>query len=209
VYDRFTCPTINGSGSCNLRGNTGTPQNCVIWDNIGSSGNTNAVRIDGPGYSLAGFKIQSNSGFGLNCGGVGTVQIWNLEFGQCGQAHMCAIAGGQIALFSANVPGAVIRVSGNAYYHKLAGSGGKFTTASDVSPPIALVITAAVTVNYWSSAGGNSYISDVYSSISGKPNVSGTKFAVAENSVIATQTGDPNYLPGTFPGVSSTGGQYT
>jgi hypothetical protein len=75
---------------------------------------------------------------------------------------------------------------------------------------ITLYVTAPITVSIWNHATARSYSAETYVSISGKGNVqAGYKFVAEKLSNIDTNTGDINYLPGTLPGYTATGGVYT
>jgi hypothetical protein len=78
------------------------------------------------------------------------------------------------------------------------------------APSAALIITTPISVSVWSYATAGGYIGDVYASMTGKGNVvSGYKFVAEKNAGVDTNGYPPDYLPGTLPGYTTSGGQYT
>jgi hypothetical protein len=203
--ERVILPTINGSGYANLVGNDSNPQNVIIWDNVGSSGNTAAVTVVGENYRIHGIKFISQQGVGLSIT-IGTCYVWNCEFGYCGSTHMAANYGGRLLIGQTGGGTNFIRVSGNAYYHALASLASDILTGGTPNQ-LTYYITAPVSIQYWGYSTNNATIAfSVPGGFQGAGNVqSGYKYAVTMNAVLSTD----QVLPGTLAGYTNTGGQYS
>lgn len=204
-YGPFICTAINGSGGVNITGNIATPANVTVAAASGPAAQGEAGR----GYNLQGLKFTAAAtdtlggrpGAGVWSKPGCTIGVSNCELGYCYDAHLDA-QGGTIAF------GGNIRVSGGCNVHAFANNGG--TIYSTGLPLTALNIVNAVTISAFVAASVNAIVIPTYSSITGKANVTGAKFSASMNGVIATNTGDVNYLPGSTAGVAdgSTGGRY-
>jgi hypothetical protein len=197
------CPTINGSGFANIVGDDANPQNCVIWDNVGSSTTTHAIIVVGENWRIHGVKVQSNSGGGLSVT-IGTCYAWNIEAGQCGNTHFAVNYGGRLIMFNPNVPG-FIRISGSSQQSFLA-MGASMMQIGGQAPVVTLQITAPISVNTFAYS---RYMSNIGfnwgGGISGAGNVTaGYKYGASENSVVGTD----QVLPGPLAGFTNTGGIY-
>lgn len=202
VYGRTVLPAINGTGTIYLIGNTSVPANCVIHANQGS-----AIQTSSGPYALQGFRYESDTNMGDEPGaGVwatpgSTVIIWNVnEFGNCSDAHMYASQG------SISISGSV-RICGNGMRHVVAQNGSWVYTGGIPKPT--LIIPAAQAITYFAEADASGAAQLVYSTMSGKANITGTRYLAQLNGVINTAGAGITYLPGTIAGVTNTGGQYS
>jgi hypothetical protein len=202
IYDGIVLPQLNGSGGCNLVG--ASTATCTI-----SGVNKSAIAQYTPS---SGYDI---SGFALGCAGVGVpgdhmcgVQLYagsnvirNVKFLNCVEAHMMSVQDGTI------IPEEGIEIAGSAMYHIWSEWNSHLTNASMPVQPI-LTISQPVTFNYFAYCSAGSLQAILYRQIIGAANVTGAKFLVSGNSVMATNGSGVNYLPGSTPGVIQTGGQY-
>jgi hypothetical protein len=204
VYQEgVTLYTINGSGYANLVGDVDNPQNCVIWDNVGSSSNTSAITVVGENWRVYGVKLQSNAGGGLNVT-IGTCYVWNVDVGQCGYSGLSVNYGGRLLLGRGDLPG-FIRFSSSVPYPFMAQLGSTLLSGGSI-PVVTLQITAPMSMNVFAYARYNSTIGFNWGGgITGAGNVSsGAKYGVSENSALTTD----QVLPGPSPGFANTGGIY-
>jgi hypothetical protein len=205
--ERIDAPVINGSGSCYLKGNTASPQNCVIWDNVGSSGSTACLRCSGSLYTISGFKFISNAGNGITAFAGAIVSVSNVEMGNCGRSHFET---GASAEMNFPLSPAFIRVSGSAQWHRACIGGTMRNLTIGGTPSIGLDIVAGISVSIWNYCSARGYSAEIYSNITNKGLVSsGYKYVAEKNSVVDTNGQPVDYLPGTLAGYTATGGQYT
>jgi hypothetical protein len=205
--ERIEAPVINGSGSCYLKGNTTSPANCIIWDNIGSSSQTTCLRMAGSNYTVSGFKFISNLGNGISSVQGAIVTVSNVDMGNCGRSHFEVLGPAEIVFPLAP---AFVRVSGSTQWHRACFGGVIRNLVLGGSPSCGLEIAAAISVSIWNYASARGYSAEIYSNITNKGLVSGGyKFVAEKNSVVDTNGQPAEYLPGTLAGYTATGGQYT
>jgi hypothetical protein len=207
TYGRTNCPAITGGGSCDIVGNMNNPEQCVIYDNVGSAGNTEAIVMNDR-YTLRGFKLQSNAGYGLVASGNVSCGIASIDFGYCPAGHIIMWAGANVTCFSqppAVQPNAFLHISGSAQAFIIMNGNCSFTMVSDVYPMCDLIITANVTINYFINANDNCACWFWFRGIGGSQLVNGTKYALGGNSALNCGGHGVNYVPGQYPGVVSSG----
>ena len=208
TYDPFGCPEINGSGTCVIIGNVNAPQNCLVYDHVNSAPNTECIHVIGRNYTIAGFKLQSDHGYGLISAEGATVRYYNMDFGYCQQGHVMLWLNATATQWSAGVSGAFINISGSAAFHQCCNTGSRIDCEADVWPFIALNFINSVSFNQFAIAADGGSIADTYRQIANANYCTGQKYAATGNGVINTMGAGPNYLPGNQPGYTATGGQY-
>jgi hypothetical protein len=202
-YAPVTLPAVNGTGTIVLVGNVANPDNVAIPSPAGS-----AVKVFGGPYVMSGFKVSSAAASGgdpgsgvLVSGNGATITLNAMAYGACVGSHIessgnCGVNGPSF-------------IRGGAQNHMLAEVNGSITLNPQTPP--ALTISAAVA---FSTAFASSLLLGVlyaiagYSSITGAANVTGSKFAVNQNGIIAVNGLGDGYFPGTSAGSRSSGGQY-
>lgn len=200
-------PSINGSGTVTINGDSGNPAMVVINNSTTGS----AINAGGTiGYTIENVKLQSTTNSAGDPGaGVWTqgaiITLNNVYYGACQGGYVFAV-GGTVSLFgnvviSGGVAGNTISIGAGF----LAGSGGTINV-----PPskIALTISTAITVVYFVYATQSGSLDILYSSITGPSNVTGTRYLATLNGTIFTNAGGASYYPGTISGATSAGGQY-
>lgn len=204
IYAGIILPELNGSGGCTLQG-SGTSRCTISGVNqsaIQTSGISSSYTIQGFALTCQGIYPPGDHGCGIMLYG-GTVVVQNLKFLNCGEAHMMTISAGWL------VPMNDIEIAGSAGSHITATWNSHYTHASQPYMPI-LTISQSVAFNYFTVCDGGSLITNYYANIIGAANVTaGAKFRVSLNSVLITNGGGLNYLPGPSAGIINTGGQYT
>ena len=210
--ENVVVPQITGSGILQIIGDTTTPTNCIIAPAANS-----AIAFEQAGsYVLKGVELLCASatgadpGAGLIVGGSGCiVNIGNIVFGACATRHMFVEGGGTLNVLPTPQ---YLKVSGGTSRHMEVGGAG---SSINLEAPD-LTITTAVSITWWVVAaalglidGNNALLGFIpYNSITGKSNVTGTKYAVTMNSVVNTNGQGASYFPGGTAGATSTGGQY-
>jgi hypothetical protein len=203
IYEGIILRELNGSGGCLLQG-SGTSRCTISGVNksaIQSGGISSTYYIQGFALTCQGVYPPGDHGCGIMLYG-GTVQVQNLKFLNCGEAHMMTIADGWL------IPNLDIEIAGSAQSHISAVWNSHYTHSS---PPVepTLTISQQVAFNYFAISSSGSLVVNYYVNIIGASNMtSGAKFLVNLNSTMANG-GGLNYLPGPSPGVITTGGQYS
>jgi hypothetical protein len=183
-----------GSGSVSLVGNPTTPANCIV-----STTNAACVAVSTNGtLMVSGFEFRTtSSGSGLSASNGGTINLTGaVRFGACASFHMDASAGGRIAV------GANYTVAGATNYHWAASSTG---TIICIGRTVTITGTPAFSAG-WAYAGRVGVIDCQASSFSGA--ITGWRYYAEALSMIFTNGGGPNYLPGSSAGSAVTGSQY-
>lgn len=208
-YAPFNNAAINGAGSCALIGNSQFPWNVTVTNNLPGSDQSCIVLATG-NYTISGFRVTSNSGNGLVMVAGVSCGFGNIDFGYCGSAHLQAWDNPSIGMGFAN-QSAYIHVSGSAYYHMLIARGAQMNVSTGYgSSQLVLSIRTQISVTWWTNVSGNAHVNEYYSAIDQWNSVvSGTKFAVQENGVLSVGGRGIEYLPGPYPGMTGSGGQYT
>ena len=178
-----------------LKGNESTPANVVI-----SSTSAHAVynSIAGMRLEVSNLKVQTTTaGSGIASARGGAVAFSNIVFGTCADFHINSDAQGYI-LASGNYS-----IVGGATRHVTAAWSG---FVQIVSRTITLTGTPGFSGSFANAEGcGSLYMfGNTYSG-----SATGTRYTVANNGVIFTNTGGANYFPGSVAGTTATGGQYT
>lgn len=164
-------------------GDPATPSNVGIANSGGD-----CFEISGSMVTIRGIKMSNTNGSCIHAYREGVVNIENVEFGACNEAHIFVDNQGQ-AILSAGY-----RVSGPAPTHWLAHTGGLITgggrTITFIGTPnfsnaFAYALRGGIIEN----------ISNVYSGA-----VTGIKFVVDANGTLYTGSNDVTLLPGTLPG---------
>ena len=88
----------------------------------------------------------------------------------------------------------------------MAGNSGATIQNAPTAPN--LTISGPCTINNFAVGVGLGNCQPVFGSITGAANVTGAKYIANMNGVINTGTGNINYLPGSTPGSTASGGQY-
>jgi hypothetical protein len=182
-----------------LAGNATTPANVVVST---TSADAIAVKNCAAQLTVQNFEVRTTtSGNGLLSQGAGAVIQFGpgMRFGACATFHMRALSQGYILNSGQNY--AIVGAAGS---HMQAVIGGVF----EFNGPIA--VTCSGTLAFTSSFVWASLASTVsaYTLTYSGGTVTGTRYVVDSNSVIATYTAAANYFPGNGAGSSGTGGQY-
>lgn len=195
-----TCPTINGSGTIHITGNTGSPANVTVSSSTGS-----AIIVNGGPYIIGGVNpsvsatIGGDPGDGIHTGAAGVCTVNAVKFNFCVNAHLSG--SGSISVIGP------VTISGGGHYHMQATVGGNITL-NPVSPPVLTISAAANFTVAYAGADNLGVVYGNYSSITGSANVTGPKYTSTTNSIINTLGSGINYYPGTVAGTTSSGGQY-
>jgi hypothetical protein len=209
-YGRTTSMPINGSGSVRIIGNENNPELCQIYDKFadGSSNSTEAMTIHDR-YTVSGFKLMSDGGWGLIFQTGGNAGIFNMDFGPCALAHIAVNNVSTLGLASFVVPNSFIRISGSAYYHMVVSANSVILNSTDVQPPIDLIINNSVVINYFALVTGSALLNLYYRQIVNAGFVTGTKFNIQGNSAIQVHGRGINYYPGSYAGLIEPGSTYS
>jgi hypothetical protein len=202
-YARFTLPAVNGTGTISLVGNVASPDNVAVVSAAGS-----AVTVYGGPYVMSGVKVSAaavlggDPGSGILVQPGGNILLGAMAYGACVGSHV-ETDGGAISI---NGP---IYIRGGALAHLRSQVNGSVVLNPLTAP--ALTISAPVTFSdAFAVSGLLGVLYDIlgFSSITGAANVSGSKFNVNQNGIIAVNGLGDNYFPGTIAGSRSSGGQY-
>jgi hypothetical protein len=192
-------PSMLGSGTFTLVGDTGTPGNCVQ-----SVTGADAISgTDAGNWVVKGFKLQTTtSGNGLVATGRTKITFESMDFGIVAGAHQIfAYAGGQI------VCAGNYTISGqSAYAHMTANGSGAYINAGfsrtvTIAANVTFSIFAFSTVCSAIESGSNTY------SLGGHT-VTATRYTASMNATINSYGGGAGYFPGSAAGSTATGGQY-
>jgi hypothetical protein len=198
TYAPFIVSTqINGTLS--IVGVPGSPATCVITTSAGTCVASNGAGVI---FSLNGFKVVNSSAasaHGLLCQAGGTINFLNIDFGACvAGAHIFCDAG--LASCFGNYT-----ISGNATFHALVGSGGRYIATP--SSPNTVTLSGGpgfVTAYQASDLSVIRFSGTVFSGAA----TAGARYSASGNGVINTGGSGASYLPGITAGSVSTGGQY-
>jgi hypothetical protein len=187
----LTKPFIGGLVT--LQGDTTTPANVVI----SSSGHCIQVANHAV-LAVAGFKLTSSGTFGLLASEGGVLNVTgNMEYGACSIAQICASSFGKLSIFA---------------NYSITGAAGNHFFATDSG----YILCEGRTVTQSGTLAFGAYARSDVDAVLRCPGctfsggtITGTRFVVSANSVIATFGGGANYFPGNAAGVPATGGLYT
>jgi hypothetical protein len=194
--EAVSLPPVNGAGAISYVGNVTTPANCVV------NGGGQPCFQSGDRYSFSGFRCTSIGvqGYGVVAtGSGGVVYLQDIQWGPCTNSHMLAVTLAFIYCRGTH------KIDGNAARHidaqqqGVIGSGGEICNLS---------ILNAVTFTTFATASNLGTLSVSYNYVTGFGSVTGKKYDVIANSVIATGFSGVNYFPGTVAGTFSYGGEY-
>ncbi len=207
VYAPITLPLLNGSGSVIINGDAANPANTIIFNSTQGSAIVAGATI---GYVVQNVLLETTA----PSAGDPAVGVWgsganmsltNVYFGSCNGGYVVADAG-RIALFgNIVISGGIVGNSLSIGAAFRADLGGVILVGPNL---ITLSITAPVTMPYFIYAIENGSIVIVYSAITGKSNVTGTRYQAALNGIINSNGGGAAYYPGNVGGSTSSGGQY-
>ena len=188
--DVFQLPT---GGGLTITGNIANPAACVINSTSSGFNFYCAVNVQVRGFSVSATKQALVSGRGA------TVVSSDMIFRACAM-HIYLIDGSSLIMTN-------YTIAGNATVsHIYCTSGSRFTSYASTQ----VHIPNPVSVGTFISALSLSYVQYPCAvSGAGSTAVTGTKYAVSANSVIATEGKPATYLPGNAAGYTATGGQYT
>jgi hypothetical protein len=204
TYPPFVTRPINGSGGITVQGNIVNPAGVLIHATAGE-----AIQIGAPiGWFLYGLKVQSDAAgtnghgsHGIRCAAQ-TLNLANIDFGACKDAHIMCDSGAVIAWLGADVGmNTFYTVSGDSPIHFLVPANAYMWLGR-----CELRVPAVRNIGVWAEVYGNSTMNGMYSAMVGAANVIGMKYNVFQNGVILTGQG-VGYFPGNVAGVTSTGGQ--
>jgi hypothetical protein len=203
VYAGIVLPQLNGTGGCTLIGSStgsctisGVNQSAILsYESTGGYDISNftltCAGVGQPGDHMCGIQVQGPS----------SNSIHDVKFLNCGEAHMMAVSGATLT------PSNGIEIAGSAGCHIWAEWNGHYTNDQMPYLPV-LTISQAVAFNSFAQSTNASFMMCNYKSIIGAGNVTAGKYYVANNSVMNTNGGGANYLPGNSAGLVTTGGQY-
>jgi hypothetical protein len=196
----------NGAGSIFLIGNDAVPNNCRITS---TAANSSAVSIIGGQWYVHGFRLSATgtgSSFGIASQSSAHSFINNLQFGPCTAYHISSSYSSAITLYGGTF---IIEGAATASGHLQAYTSASISTYTQLPSPTLTVngpvsfSTAFIAASDLGSTQAN------YSSIAGSGNVTGARYYAANNGVINSGGGGANYYPGSSPGTTATGGQYS
>jgi hypothetical protein len=189
--------TIGGHSELIIQGNMATPANCLI-----SVANSNCISMVGltTPWRCQGFRLQVTSGVG-NCISVDGSSFFyigaSMEFGTAPNAHI-----------SVSYKSFVEAVGGS---YSIVGGAGNHVNAnvSSLADMVGTNITLIGNPNFSNAFAFASELADVtFQLCTFTGTAAGSRYSVVLNAVINTGTGNLNFLPGTSPGASASGGQY-
>jgi hypothetical protein len=206
--ERVALNLLNGSGTVFFKGNVGAPQNVAVDANM--LGGCPFVQFGG-NYDIEGFRV-TTTGNGLDCIALngGFMRVHNNRFGPCKRFHMSCEYGGYMEIPGGTTPPIVIETGGNAQAHMWIGYSGTMSRAQLSPQGAALNVLGAVNFAYAFIAVGVGASANFFyeNGISGGGFVTGQRYIVSGNGVLATAGTGPNQFPGSIAGAVSTGGQY-
>jgi hypothetical protein len=199
-------PVPNGSGYVWIIGNPLDPTQVVILPSLVNNGDNNSsLGFFGGAWMIDGLYMKT---WFLVDGAV--VEIWNMAFGkvQPGTFHLHCVLGATLVMAG----GGTLRVIGDGTPTGAGFIYGGSNSMPHVGPPGSLVrITGAVTYSSgFAVSEGGAFCAPSFTSISidAGGSVTGQRYYVGTNGIIATNGQGINYFPGTIAGVQNTGGQY-
>jgi hypothetical protein len=184
-----------GGGQLNITGNTGTPANVVV------STSATCILIQGhpkgSQINIAGMKLVSSAGNGIQAVLGSFVVIGAMEYGACAAGSHIVVDSGALAVLTV-----AYKISGGATNHYLVSQGsvmysGGMTVTLSGTPAFSGVFAA-------------SYFS--FSTIAGitwSGSATGKRYDASQNGIINTSGQATTWLPGNISGTTATGGQYT
>lgn len=197
-------PFGTSPGGLRLIGNTAFPANVTIF-----ASNANCLGLwqtwlimRGITFSATGALLTSTAqqGCGVNLNVGSFLDMQSCQFGNCGNAHMSASNGSEIA-----ITGAGMILTGTTPISLYAATGGVIScSASSIN------VTGLALAGSGSSAfavcDANATMDFIGASFAGS--ATGQRYVATNNATIITGGGGPNFLPGSVAGVTTTGGQY-
>lgn len=178
-----TLPVIAGSGSCTLKGNTGTPANCII------STSGDCIKLaEKASWNVKGFKLTSSGGSGIVGGAYSKCVFDSMNFASCSTAHI------QCNAYCSFYASGNYTISGGAIWHILASAK---NYVEIYSKTITLSGTPAFSGPYVQSSGGSTV---THGSCTFSGSATGQRYSVSDLSVIDTNGGGSNYFPGNSAG---------
>lgn len=189
-----TNASVFGGGLLVIQGNAGTPSNCII-----STTSADCIDSSGGNCLITGFKLQTATAG--NCiaaqGGANITMIGPMVFGACAGSHIQVNDFGEVGI-SNNYT-----ISGGAVHHINAFNNGRQTLSAN--PVITLTGTPAFSGAVVSaSLLGSSTVAGI--TFTGA--ATGVRYSATLNSVINSNGGGANFIPGNSAGSVSTGGVY-
>lgn len=201
--------SIIGSGAVTIIGDIITPSNVVITSSATATIYANAVSGN---YVLRGFKITNTVGHSLQAMQAPTsIAIGDLDFGASGQWHIVVARAAYVSNIDYLGNTLSYIISGSASGHILLFGGGNigFGNGNPGAPASSGNITENVTfsnVFIACSTCSSQFVNFSYP-VSGGKTVTGTRYSVTANGVIASGGGS-SFFPGSAAGSAATGGQY-
>ena len=209
-------PAINGSGTVNFVGNSGSPSSVIIAGGARSA--IFASQINGAQYSFNGFSLGATGETGslqdpgacIYANGPCSINFNNIILGACHGAWAVASASAYVS-FAGSItvtgsPTANAYVGGIGGVGFYAGAGGYLAVNGTAQPSI--TISTPVTVTCFIQAAQGASTDLLFSSITGGANVTGSRYNAFLNGSIQTLGGGASYYPGSTSGSLTTGGQY-
>lgn len=152
----------------------------------------------GPQWSIGSVRIETAvSGFGVQAVAGASVDIVDLEFGDCAEGYVHCYRGG--TAYVANVDLAGDTVDGFVF-----DSGGTIELGGTVDAVAALAVSGA----FAACRRGLGHLHAAGATFANPSNVTGQRYNVAGNGVIWTNGGGASFIPGNSAGATTTGGQY-
>ena len=197
TYPPFGVTNVT-NGTLYVQGNPTTPDACLIT----SSTQIQLVGVRGTGVNMTldGFKLVNSfsPGYGLVSQINSSLNFLNMDFGLCTTAH-CFCDTGSMALAANGYT-----ISGASGAHILF----EFSTfVLSPSTPTTINIVGNPAITCFANGFGIGYLR-AFPNTTFVGSTVGQKFSVSGNSIISSNGGGINFLPGTIAGVTATGGQY-
>ena len=183
-----------GGGNIVFLGNIATPSNCLL--NVAADNCIFCNTVLPGTVSIKGFKLTTAAGSGIAHYGLGTIILYNMDFGACWAWQI-----------GANVAGAIINcatnytISGGATGHFLGNSGGQINFGG-------LTVTLIGTPAFSAAFAYCTRLGIISSMLIFSGSATGPRYSIDSNGVIYTAGAGANYFPGNSAGSTSSGGQY-
>lgn len=190
--------TVRGSlgpSSVVYTGNISTAASCSISCVGDCFGGDGGVQYEFKGFKLAAAPISGAQGFGIQAGGGSTINFSLTQFDVCGGAHVEAETGGKASAVGN------YQITGDAPSHMYGHAGGLIFNDGTT---ITFVGTRTFSNSFarTDDAGGIESVDNTFAGSAGS--VVGKRYSISTSGYITTQSGNPNYFPGTIAGTVDT-----
>jgi hypothetical protein len=193
---------MTGFPNVTVTGNTTTPTNVIINgvdDGFASVG----VQQE---YTVQGMQLNAAAGAGLRSERGAVVNFDHIDFGNCSESHIMAVAGGVVRVY-----GAAYSISHGVPYHVKNVGGFVNLSAYGAATTVTITGTPAFSVAFAYGRSSGAMVCD-HTFVTFSGSATGVRYDLASNASIDTTgggtSGGATYLPGGTAGTTATGGQY-